>query len=337
MRVIEAISELGEVKKGCVLTIGNFDGVHIGHQEILAVGRQLAAEKGTELVIMTFQPHPLAILYPEKAPRNLTYMELKKHLLAEFGVDCLLVVESSPEFLALSPADFVGQFLAGIYPSVVVEGERFNFGYRRSGNIDTLVQLAGKFGFEVSVIKPREVKLSDGQTVEVSSTLIRNLLEAGRVADAFLALGRPYRLIGQVVLGSGRAKKLGFPTANIKPVRQIVPAEGVYAGLVEIAGSEQELCKARDKIPAALSIGRQETFGPDNPLAIESHLLTEHEMAVTKFSQLAGRWLAMEFVERIRNQQKFRTADELAQQIAKDCEKAKQILATESKKLINWR
>ena len=322
MRIIEAITNVKN--KGCVLTIGNFDGVHIGHQEILAAGRRIAAQKATELAVLTFEPHPVAILHPEKAPGMLTPFELKKHLLAQCGVDCLIVLKDSAELLNLSPADFVEQFLVrDIGPSVVVEGEDFNFGVGRAGSVHTLYNLGSERGFEVCIVDCKEVKLSIGQSVRVSSTIIRNLLEAGKVADAGVALGRPYRLVGGVVPGVGKGKQLGFPTANIAPARQSIPAEGVYAGFVAIGDSEEEVCVAEEKIPAAISIGRAETLGGDRSLLVEAHLLIEN------VADLAGKRLAIDFVERIRSQQKFATEKELAQQIAKDCEKAKNILATE--------
>jgi len=328
MRIIETIPDLEKIKRGCVLTIGNFDGVHIGHRETLTAAKQTAAQKATELIVMTFEPHPVAILHPEKTPGVLTPLELKKHLLAKYGADCLIVLKDSYELLNLSPADFVDQFLARtIQPSVVVEGENFNFGYRRDGSIHTLQKLGAEKGFEVSVISTKEVKLSTGQAVKVSSTIIRNLLESGKVADATVALGRPYRLIGQVVPGCGKGKQLGFPTANldcrqtsIEPSRQIIPAEGVYAGFVEIGDDEERVCAVKEKIPAALSIGRAETFGRDNPLAIEAHILTG------AVGDLSGKWLAMDFIEHIRDQIKFDNESALAAQIAKDCEKAKKIL-----------
>ena len=319
MRIVE--TAMGLEKKGCVLTIGNFDGVHIGHQEILAAGKRIAAQKAAELAVLTFEPHPVAILHPEKAPGMLTPLRLKSHLLAQCGVDYLIVLKDSAELLNLSPADFVEQFLIGdIGPSVVVEGEDFNFGAGRTGSVHTLYNLGSEKGFEVCIVDCKEVKLSIGQSVKVSSTIIRNLLEAGKVADAAVAFGRAYRLIGRVVPGCGKGKQLGFPTANVAPARQIIPAEGVYGGFVEIGGSEEEVCRAGEKIPAAVSIGRAETLGGDRPLLIEAHLLIDN------VADLTGKWLAIDFIERIRSQKKFETEKDLVEQIARDCEKAKEIL-----------
>ena len=321
MKIIETISELETIEKNCVLTIGNFDGVHLGHREILSTAGQIAEQKKNELMVMTFEPHPAAVLHPELSCGALTPMELKKHLLGEFGIDYLLVLKSDVELLALSPADFLEQYLVkNIQPGAVVEGRDFNFGSGRAGSINTLQRLGAEKGFEVCVVEAKEVKLSAGQGVRVSSTMIRDLLTAGRVADAAIALGRSYRLIGRVVPGHGKGKQLGFPTANLAPGRQVIPAEGVYAGFVEIGDNEEQVCKTTNRLPAALSIGRSETFGSDIPLAIEAHLLIQN------VGQLAGKWITMDFIRQIRSQQKFETETELSAQIAKDRKKAKNIL-----------
>ncbi len=319
MRITETISI--PVKRGCVLTVGNFDGVHIGHQRILATARRIAAERMTEPAVMTFEPHPAAVLHPEKAPGVLTPLGLKEHLLAEYGVGCLVVLRDSVELLNLSPAAFVDEFLMRrVRPAVVVEGMDFNFGSGRSGDIDTLKKFGIEKGFEVVIVEPEMVKLSDADPVRVSSTLIRRLLQAGQVSDAAAALGRSYRLYGQVTAGRGKGKRLGFPTANITPAEQIIPAEGVYAGMVAVADSCEAICRAKANQPAALSIGRSSTYGTDNPLLVEAHIIGGD------VGELYGRWLAMDFVERLRNQKKFRTAKDLAEQIAKDCKKVKQIV-----------
>jgi riboflavin kinase/FMN adenylyltransferase len=319
------LSQLAKIKKGCVLTIGNFDGVHLGHQEIINAARKLADKRQSELVLMTFEPHPVAILYPEKAPGVLTQMVLKKHLLTQFGVDCLVVLESSYRILNLSPESFVDEFLLkSVQPDVVVEGEDFNFGYGRSGNVRILKELGQRFNFEIVIVPGKEIKLADEQNARVSSTLIRHLLHKGKVADAATALGRYYRLSGQTTLGKGKGRKLGFPTANIDPVNQIIPAEGVYAGFVEITDTEEQLCKSKNKLPAAFSIGRAKTFITDHPLLVEAHILGQDP------GDLYGKYLAMDFVEFIRHQQKFISPEHLSTQIAKDCENIKDILDIKS-------
>ncbi|MBN2139227.1 MAG: bifunctional riboflavin kinase/FAD synthetase [Sedimentisphaerales bacterium] len=323
MQTISNISQLKMIEKGSVLTIGNFDGVHIGHQRILAAGKQAAAEKGVKLLVMTFQPHPLAIVRPDKAPAILTPLSLKERLIDRFGADYLFVVESSPELLSLSAQEFTLRFLVdSIKPSLVVEGQSFNFGSDRSGSIETLHLLGKANGFDVSEVKAEPVPISAGRSITVSSTIIRQLLAEGNVADAAIALARPYRLIEKVISGRGKGRRLGFPTANLNPPNQAVPAHGVYAGFVQIADSQHQLLLAKAAIPAAISIGLSATYGDVETLLIEAHLLAGD------IGDLYGKHLAMDFIRRIRSQQKFTSESDLAKQIAKDCEKAQGILAT---------
>lgn len=325
MKIIETILGLGQATKGCVLTIGNFDGVHLGHREIIVAARQIAREKGTELAAMTFEPHPVAVLYPERAPGVLTPLAMKKCELAQCGVDSLIVLDGDPELLSLSPVDFASRFLVeNIRPSVVVEGSDFNYGAGRAGNIETLQEFGSEKGFEVCVVEPRMIKLSTGQSVRVSSTMIRYMLESGHVADAGVALGRPYRLVGEIVSGRGIGKTLGFPTLNMKKPKQVIPGEGVYAGLVRVGDCEEDVLSSNETIPAVYSVGQARTYGDDFPLLIEAHLLNEH------VDTAPGKYMAMDFVERIRAQHKFKTPEELSRQIGKDCAAAKEILALAS-------
>jgi riboflavin kinase/FMN adenylyltransferase len=270
---------------------------------------------------MTFEPHPVAILHPEKTQGVLTLLELKKHLLAQYGVDCLVMLKGDDEFLNLSPEDFVNRFLIqNIRPTTIVEGTDFNFGVGRTGNVGTLKELGNEKEFEVIVVEPKKIKLSSGQTIRVSSTMIRYMLESGHVADARAALGRPYRLIEQIIPGRGIGTKLGFPTLNMKKPNQVIPAEGVYAGFVGIGDSIENVLSCDEAIPAAYSIGQARTYGEDYPLLIEAHLLNEISDKIT------GKFIAMDFIERIRSQHKFKSPEELSAQIAKDCQRAKQIL-----------
>ena len=326
MKIIDNISGIGKIQKGCVLTIGNFDGVHIGHQEILKTAGQIARQKKTAFAVITFEPHPLAVLNPTKAPGILTSLKLKEYLLSQMSVDYLILLPSTIELLALSPNDFVDRFVVqNIKPSVLAEGDDFNFGAGRGGNINTLKDLGKEKGFDVIVVASAVAKIRDGTTVEVSSTMIRMMLAQGRVADAAIELGRPYRLIGKIVRGRGVGRRLGFPTLNIDNPDQVVPSAGVYAGFVGTADSEDVLFKSNQRIPAVYSIGKAETFGDDYPMLIEAHLLIEN------VGDLAGKWLAMDFIERIRGQQKFANEKELSAQIAKDCKTAEKILATEAR------
>jgi riboflavin kinase/FMN adenylyltransferase len=321
MRIIETISDLEKIRAGAVLTIGNFDGVHTGHQAILSAAKRIAEQKQAELVVMTFQPHPLRVLNPHNAPRLLMPLMLKEHILVELGVEVLFVVKSELELLSLTAEDFVERFIVkGLRPSAIVEGEDFNFGAERAGSVHTLQKLIEGKDIEVVIVKPRKAKLAGGQTVEVSSTVIRDMITKGKVADAVILLGRPYRLIGNIVPGRGKGKQLGFPTLNLKEPEQIIPTEGVYAGLVEIGNSLVQVCSTKRKIPAAFSIGRAATVEANQPLLIEAHLLVDNPV------QFASQYMAMDFIERIRSQQKFETEKALVEQIGRDCQKAQQIL-----------
>lgn len=322
MKVIERVSDIDGGHRGGVVTIGNFDGVHLGHQEILGAAKKAAQERQTPLLAITFEPHPVTVLKPDKSPAVLTPLSLKCHYLAQAGVDCLIVLKSTPELLGLSAEDFVDRYLEkAIAPAVVIEGHDFNFGRARSGNIEKLRQLGAEKGFEVCIVEPRKIELSTGQSIRVSSTVIRDLLEGGDVADTARALGRAYRLIGKVIPGHGKGKQLGFPTANLERTEQVVPAHGVYAGRVEIGRSVEEVCQKRDAIPAALSIGHAPTVAADRPQLIEAHLLIDN------VGNLIGKSLAMDFIQHLRPQQKFDSVEHLASQIANDCKNAKQVLA----------
>jgi len=321
MKVLTAAADFNQVRKGCVLTIGNFDGVHVGHQEILRTARRLAEDNGTEMAVMTFEPHPVAVLHPEKAPGVLTPLPLKLHLLKDYADHCIIVLADNRDLLKLSPQDFVDRFLmATLQPSVIVEGDDFNFGVGRAGDVNLLNRLGQERGFRVVVVPPRQIELASSQKVRVSSTIIRYMVESGHMAEAAAALSRPYRLIGSVVRGWGRGRKLGFPTLNMQKPEQIIPAEGVYAGCVEIADEQPQLLQEQRHLAAVFSVGQARTFGDQHPLLIEAHLL------IGNIGEMTGKWMAMDFVQRLRSQHKFSTPQELVAQIQKDCEAARQVL-----------
>ncbi|MBN1507391.1 MAG: bifunctional riboflavin kinase/FAD synthetase [Sedimentisphaerales bacterium] len=323
MKVLTRRADFEQVRKGCVLTIGNFDGVHVGHQEILCTARRQAEDLDTEMAVMTFEPHPVAALHPEKAPGVLTPLPLKLHLLKGYADHCIIVLEGNRELLELSPQAFVDELLmATIRPSVIVEGDDFNFGARRAGDVHTLRGLGKDRGFRVVVVPPKQIELATNQKVRVSSTIIRYMIESGHVGEAAEALSRPYRLLGPVIRGRGRGRKLGFPTLNMEKPQQILPADGVYAGCVEIADDEERLLQEPHYLPAVFSIGQARTFGDQHPLLIEAHVLTGN------IGDMTGKWMAMSFVQRLRSQHKFGTPHELVAQIEKDCEAAQQVLRT---------
>ena len=322
MQIVENEQQLKQLPKGMVLTIGNFDGVHRGHQAILTAARALAREKQAPFAVMTFDPHPVAILHPEQAPGVLTPIAVKKMLLESMSVNILIVIKDSLKLLNLSPEDFVDRFLMdNLSPSAVVEGPNFNFGYGRSGDINTLRKLGGERGFEVVEVPFTEISdaASDGMIV-CSSTRVRQFLERGSVRPAAQILGRPYRLIGRTIKGRGIGTKLGFPTANIEAEGQIIPCEGVYAGYVVVGDSFDEVLFGGLRRPAAISIGRAKTFVSDHPLLLEAHLLEN------KVEDLSRKWLGLDFMRFIRHQQRFETKDDLKQQIAKDIQRAEQML-----------
>lgn len=321
MKVLTTLSELGRVREGSVLTIGNFDGVHVGHRAILQTARGLARDREAEMVVMTFEPHPVAVLYPDRAPGVLTPLPLKLQLLRDYADGCIVVLQDDQELLDLAPEDFVDQFLmASIAPHVIVEGDDFHFGARRAGDVQTLRQLGARKGFDVTVVPPKQIELPTGQMLRVSSTMVRYMLESGHVAEAATALSRPYRLMGPIVAGWGRGRKLGFPTLNMEKPNQIIPTEGVYAGFVELAEDQESLLKKTERLPAVFSIGEARTFGDQYPLLIEAHLLDR------TVSDMKGHWMAMDFVRHLRHQHKFGSSEALVQQIERDCQQARTLL-----------
>ena len=323
MKVLKTVSELGQLPDGCVLTIGNFDGVHIGHQQNIKVARDIATLERVSLAVMTFEPHPVAILHPEKAPGVLTPLPLKIHLLENCGVDYLIILRDTTSLLRLSPTDFVDKFLLkDVRPKVLVEGDDFNFGANRAGNIDTLKQMAEPDGFNVVVVPSKLAKLHTGQSLRVSSTTIRYMLQSGHVTDAAFLFGRPYRLIGKITSGRGKGRQLGFPTLNMQIPSQIIPQEGVYAGFTLIGDSEEDVCRSDNRLPSVFSIGQAITFGDQHSQLIEAHVLD------INLGDTSGKWLAMDFVDRIRLQRRFESPEVLAAQIARDCDSAKQILSS---------
>jgi riboflavin kinase/FMN adenylyltransferase len=181
-------------------------------------------------------------------------------------------------------------------------------------------------GIEVIVVPPRYTLLANEQSIRVSSTTIRYMLQGGHVADAAALLSRPYRLIGQIVPGRGQGRRIGYPTLNMKMPSQIIPQEGVYAGFVRLGRSEDDVCQFDGRLDAVFSIGRARTFGEGYPLFIEAHLID------SRTGNPTGKWIAMDLVERIRPQYKFKSPSDLAGQIAEDCLSAKQILSSAEKK-----
>ncbi|MEN6386333.1 MAG: bifunctional riboflavin kinase/FAD synthetase [Phycisphaerales bacterium] len=322
MIIIDKLEGIENGIRHCCLTIGNFDGVHLGHREIIRAAHRIANDIGKcPIAVMTFDPHPSSILHPERLQRVLTPLHLKAALLEQAGVDYLIVLKDNYQMLTLSPEDFIINFMMKeISPKAIIEGDDFHFGYGRSGDVNTLMHFSKPHDYKVSIVEPQHI-LIDNASVRISSTMIRHLLHRGYVADAARALGRPYRLIGSVVKGRGKGSEMGFPTANIDPHEQVIPAEGVYAGFVSIADSLENLLLSNQKLPAVFSLGRAKTFVSDHPLLIEAHLLDKN------IGDLYGKVLSMDFVDFIRTQQRFDTEEKLKEQILKDCQKSEMILS----------
>ena len=307
---VKSWRELPPLPPGGVLTIGNFDGVHRGHQEMLRQARTLADRDGRRLLAMTFEPSAAALLRPDKAPELILPSERKFQLLSEYGADDVLVVRTSREFLDLPPEAFVREWLVGrIAPAHIVEGPGFFFGHNRAGTIATLQEMAPACGFAATQVEQAELDIPGRGNVRVSSSLIRELIRAGDVAAAATCLTRPYVLYGDVVDGEKRGRDLGFPTANVDPGAMVVPGDGVYAASVRIGGSEYA---------SAVSIGIKPTFG-GTQRCIEAHLLD----AQGDFYRLP---IEITFLQRLRGQQSFADVADLLAQIAEDIQRVRQIL-----------
>lgn len=305
MRVVRNLERARGLVRRPVVTIGNFDGVHLGHQVILAQLCQDARARGVPSVVLTFDPHPISVVRPSAAPQLLMTLGDRLAALSRYGVDVTVVQRFSQSFAAVTAEDFVGRFLVEVLDAQkIIVGHDLNFGSARSGSVETLVESGGHYGFAVEVIGPVE---ADG--VVVHSSAIRRLVAAGDVAAAARLLGRPHRVRGRVQRGAGRGRGLGFATANVRPKTPAVPMDGVYATFGY---------PGQEPIPSVTSIGNTPTFDGTEKL-VETHLFAE-------FDDLYGRGFAIDFIARMRDQKRFASAAELAQQIERDVEQARSIL-----------
>ena len=308
-RRINGLENVPRSLRGCVLTMGNFDGVHRGHAEILAQAKRRGEQSDAPVVAMTFDPPPDLVLRPADPPRRLTETDRKVELLTECGADWALVVRSDRELLSLSAEAFVHRILTDrLSPTCVVEGENFFFGQGRSGTIQTLRGAGEEHGFTVQVVEPVVADLSEGAS-RISSTLIRGLILEGRVVDAAECLGRPFELIGPVIGGEGVGRLMDYPTANLDGGQQVVPSDGVYACRGRFAGRTY---------PAAVSIGCKPTRGP-KPRTIEANLIGAE-------GDFYGQTLCVEFLQRLRGQEVFGTHKALRDQIAIDVAETERIV-----------
>ena len=290
-----------------VVTIGNFDGVHRGHQHLLQVAREL----GGPVVAVTFDPHPTAVFAPDKAPKLLTSFARRIELLRENGADEVRALAFDREMAAWSPEEFVRTVLVGeLRAKAVVVGENFRYGSRASGDVRLLHDDLAEFGCLVSGVNLAESGELDG--VPFSSTLVRELIAAGRVAEASIVLGRPPEVSGVVRRGDGRGKDLGFPTANV-PVDHTfaVPEDGVYAG---------HLVVDQQRHGAAISVGTNPTFA-GTERRVESFLID-----VAEDIDLYDREVRVEFVQRLRGMENFDSVDALVAQMHDDVAETRDLL-----------
>ena len=307
-------SETPAALRPCVLTLGNFDGVHRGHRAVLNALVDAGHRLGLPAVAITFEPHPIAVLRPEQAPELIAPGAVRDDLIADSGVDGLLVLDFTTEFAQQTPEDFVrAVFVRGLDARCVVVGMDTRFGYRNSGDVSTLADLGEQFGFEV-------VALDDvGEGERFSSTVVRDHLRAGEVGEAARILGRPHRVVGTVVHGNHRGKALGYPTANLSADSLgLVPLEGVYAGwLTRIDLPEG----ARDRtMPAAISVGTNPTFETHDRRTVEAYVLDRDDL------DLYDERVMVEFTAHIRPTLKFESVDELLEAMGKDVARCRELL-----------
>lgn len=314
MQVWHGVAEVDPNLGPTIVTIGNFDGLHRGHRHVIERARQLAAERGgLTVVAVTFEPHPLTVIAPDKAPDLLTSLAERLALLHELGADAALVLSFTPEFARMTAEDFVESIvLRALRATGVIVGENFRFGYRAHGDLALLERFCG--AHDVTVIG-LPLNGSHGQTW--SSTYVRDRLATGDVAAAAEALGRPFSIKGCVVKGDQRGRQLGYPTANV-PVNithTAVPADGVYAGwLRRLDDSEAQ------QLPAAISVGTNPTFDGVGR-RVESYVLDRDDL------ELYGALVEVTFVERLRGMVRFDSIDELIAQMKTDVDQARSLLA----------
>lgn len=313
MKVLHDFRDRLDPSDRSVITIGTFDGVHVGHQHVLGQVRDEAGRRGLRSAVVTFDQHPALVLRPENAPALLTTLDQKLELIEATGIDAVYVVRFDAERARTEPDDFVQQvFVDALHAVAVVVGEDFHFGRDRHGDIGKLRDTGERFGFEVRGLEL--IRHAPDDREHVSSTAIRRSLAGGDVARAALMLGRPYEVRGVVSRGDERGRTIGFPTANI-PVSKIMawPADGVYAGWYVRPDGSQHAC--------AINIGRRPTFYEHAQQSLlEAHLLDFD-------GDLYGESARVQFVEFLRSEQRFSGIDALVEQLKRDIDETRRILA----------
>jgi riboflavin kinase/FMN adenylyltransferase len=298
----------------CVATIGEFDGVHLGHQRVVERAREIGRSRQLPVVAITFDPHPDEVIRPGSHPPLLTTARRRSELLAGLGADAVFVLPFNLDFSRLSPDEFVRVVLSErLHAAAVVVGENFRFGHKAAGDVPMLAQLGEKYDFTAEGVP---LLVDDGVTI--SSTYIRERLAAGDVAAAARALGRPHRVEGIVVRGHMRGRGLGFPTANLEtPPHTATPADGVYAGWLtrlDLDGAELS------RWPAAISVGTNPTFGAGER-TVEAYALDRDDL------DLYGTHAAIDFTARLRGTERFDSVEALITQMREDVIRARDLTA----------
>jgi riboflavin kinase/FMN adenylyltransferase len=308
MRVFESLADVPADFAPSAVTIGKFDGVHSGHRRVIADLRALAADKGLQSTVVTFDRHPLALLNPELCPPPLVSNTQKIELLAAVGVDATLVLRFDRALSELEPEQFVRDILVDtLHARLVFVGSDFRFGRRGAGDVALLRELGASNDFDVRLVD--DVRAAEGR--RASSTWIRELLAAGRVSEAGELLGYAPTVRSVVVHGEKRGRELGYPTANLAPdLEGLVPGDGVYAAWATLG---------EDVFPAAVSVGNNPTFDGVPEKRVEAHLLDQD-------LDLYGRTIEVAFVEYIRGMSKFDSLQDLIDQMGNDSDRARTIL-----------
>lgn len=293
-----------------VVTIGSFDGVHRGHQLIIGRAVERARELGIPAVVVTFDPHPREVIRPGSHPPLLAPHPRRAELIAELGVDAVLVLPFTTEFSKESPETFVRQVLVdALHARVVIEGPNFRFGHRAAGDVALLGELGRADDFEVEVVD-LQVCGTAGDGEPFSSSLTRRLVESGDMTGAGEVLGRPHRVEGVVVRGAQRGRELGFPTANVETVpHSAIPADGVYAGWLTAEG---------ERMPAAISVGTNPTFD-GTARTVEAYAIDRVGL------DLYGLHVAVDFLAYLRGMEKFDSIDALLDRMADDVKRAREL------------
>lgn len=301
MRVVRDLSELHQpIHKGAA-TIGNFDGIHLAHRELLHRVVRSAHEMGGTSIVVTFDPHPAQILAPERAPKILTPIALKTRLIEQTGIELLVILPFNRELSLLSPEEFASSILVQkLHAATIHVGSNFRFGHQRAGNTDVLAGLGRQGGFDVQTLPMIKVR---GH--RVSSSQVRHFLSEGRVEIADRLLGRPYSVSGAISAGEGVGHKQTVPTLNLAPVTQQLPKNGVYITRTRVQGALHE---------SVTNVGHKPTFG-HHKLTVESFLLGFR-------GEIKADEMEIEFLHRLRDEIKFPNAEALKQQIQRDIQKS---------------